>query len=383
MGFDNTVDNRWRPDFEGTRRRVREEEAEKRAVREDRAGDRIFFSRELAVVPSPQRRPIYDAHDPQTRALIAQHERLEQLPHGTLVADRLSKWNWIDAMQGPEDKQRFLEPLIESVRRDPVANEAALLFLLVAFEPVRRGVSKRFMLARGGLTPAVKDVSWTSRAEARMVREIDKQALYDVTRAAALEAIFRYPSPAPKKFFPWLRETIAHRTLDHLRGELAQIETTCHNAAEAEAVQAALAGFEDVEAPAMRHSAGLRAWRRHIELRAMYEVVDEFFDESAVRETCRAAVGRLPRRQSEVIDGLFFGGQTAADLAAARDVSRSTIYNTESQAKGKLHDDDCFFSALYRLGVVRDRARAQGLKERFPDGRLPDGRRIVHIDLAA
>lgn len=215
-----------------------------------------------------------------------------------------------------------------------------------------------------------------------MVRDIDKQALYDVTRSAALEAILRYPSPAPKKFFPWLRETIAHRTLDHLRGELAQVETTCETAAEAAAVQAALAGFEDVEAPAMRQAAGMRAWRQRIELRSVYEIVDEFFDESAVREACTAAVGRLPRRQSEVIDGLFFGGQTAADLAAARDVSRSTIYNTESQAKRKLHDDDCFFSALYRLGIVRDRARAKSLSERFPDGRLPDGRRIVHIDLA-
>ena len=32
-----------------------------------------------------------------------------------------------------------------------------------------------------------------------MIQEIDKQQLYDVTRAAAIEAIFRYPSKPPDR----------------------------------------------------------------------------------------------------------------------------------------------------------------------------------------
>jgi hypothetical protein len=69
------------------------------------------------------------------------------------------------------------------------------------------------------------------------------------------------------------------------------------------------------------------------------------------------------------------------DLAAHRGVSSSTIYNTKQQAQARLRADDCFFAALHGIGVVRDRALA--LAVRYPDGRMPDGRRIVHIDHAA
>jgi hypothetical protein len=42
-----------------------------------------------------------------------------------------------------------------------------------------------------------------------------------------------------------------------------------------------------------------------------------------------------------------------------------------------------FFSTLYSLQRVRDRARAQQLAATYPDGVLPDGRRLVLIDNAA
>ena len=45
--------------------------------------------------------------------------------------------------------------------------------------------------------------------------------------------------------------------------------------------------------------------------------------------------------------------------------------------------DDCFFTALYQLGILRDRTRAAEIAARYPNGRLPDGRRIVVIDQAA
>src|SRR5829696_5262074 len=177
MGFDNTVDNRWRPDFEGSRRRVHEEEAE----------ERVIHRRELSFVPA--RRAEHEDHDAQTRALIAQHARLERLPHGSTLSARLEAWRWMDAMKGPKEKQAYIEPLIEAVRRDPVAHEDLFVFLMVVLEPARRGVSKAFMQLRAGLTPAVRDINWANRAEARMIREIDKQQLYDVTRAGAIEAV--------------------------------------------------------------------------------------------------------------------------------------------------------------------------------------------------
>jgi hypothetical protein len=84
---DNTRDDRWRPGFASSERRVREELADAAAE-----ADRRVFSRELSFVPS-QTTPKFEAHDPQTRALIAEHKRLEQLRHGSAVRDRLEEWS--------------------------------------------------------------------------------------------------------------------------------------------------------------------------------------------------------------------------------------------------------------------------------------------------
>jgi hypothetical protein len=46
-------------------------------------------------------------------------------------------------------------------------------------------------------------------------------------------------------------------------------------------------------------------------------------------------------------------------------------------------DDDCFFMALCSMRLVRDSERKAQLREKYPDGRLKDGRRIVHINEAA
>ena len=64
------------------------------------------------------------------------------------------------------------------------------------------------------------------------------------------------------------------------------------------------------------------------------------------------------------------------DLAATRKVTESTIYNHKAQAQRKLHDDDRFFLALVGLGVVRDRARADDIRARYPDGRQQGLRRV-------
>jgi RNA polymerase sigma factor (sigma-70 family) len=277
----------------------------------------------------------------------------------------------------------LLEPFIEAVRRDPRANEALVIFLMLVFEPVRRSVSKAFVAAHAGLSPQPRDVNWSNREEARMVRFIERQELYDVTREAALEAVFRYPSPPPKTLFPWLRETIAHRALDKLAGDLPEAETAGVVAAQADAMQKALAGFETLEQPRMRDRRGLRQWRQRIQMRDVFDIVEEFFSHDPIREACQTAIGRLPRRQRDVIHGYFFEERDVPELAAARNVSESTIYNQKSVAQKTLHDDDVFFSVLFSLARVRDQARAKHLAAAYPDGVLPDGRRLVVIRDAA
>ncbi|HEX5309806.1 MAG TPA: hypothetical protein VFW38_12085 [Solirubrobacteraceae bacterium] len=84
-----------------------------------------------------------------------------------------------------------------------------------------------------------------------------------------------------------------------------------------------------------------------------------------------------------MVEFLFFQGGQPAELAARRKIAPSTVYNHKAQAPRNLHGDDVFFSGLCALGKVRDRARAKAIAERYPEGRLPEGRRIVAIDQAA
>jgi RNA polymerase sigma factor (sigma-70 family) len=277
------------------------------------------------------------------------------------VAELLDKWQWIDRMNTAEQKQRFLEPLIEAVRREPTATEHLVIFLMLVFEPVRRSVSKAFVAACSGMAPQQRDVNWGSREEARMIRHVERQQLFDVTREAALEAVFRYPSPAPPRFFLWLRETIAHRALDKLRADLPEVDASAASAEEAEAIQAALAGFERADAPTMRDRRGVREWRNRINMRDVFDVVEEFFAHDPVRDACRIAVGRLPHRQRDAIDRYFFDELDVPEIAAQRGVSSSTIYNQKASAQNALHRDEVFFSALYSLRRVRDRALLSAL----------------------
>jgi hypothetical protein len=112
--------------------------------------ERRVFSRELSFVPS-RATPKFEAHDAQTRALIAEYKQLEQYRHGASVLTRLENWKLMDALQGPRDKQAYLEPLIAAARSDPMAHQDKLIFLLVVLEPIRRGVSGRFVHAHGGV----------------------------------------------------------------------------------------------------------------------------------------------------------------------------------------------------------------------------------------
>ncbi len=371
--FDGTIDNRWRPDLESSQRRVREEE------RDDQ--EPVVYSRELSFVPA--RRRNFEPHDAQTTALIRRMEELERLSHGPEVHALLEKWHWIDRMNTAEEKQRFLEPIIETVRRDPEANEYQLIFLMLAFEPVRRSVSKAFVSAHYGLAPQARDVNWANRQEARMIRQIEREQLYDVTREAALEAVFRYPTSAPPRFFLWLRETIAHRALDKLHGDLPEAETDGSSVPEAEAMQVALAGFERLELPPMRDRRGLREWRSRIQMRDVFDVVEEFFRHDPVREACQTAIGRLPRAQREVINNYYYQDADVPDIAARRGVSNSTIYNQKATAQRTLSADEVLYSTLYALREVHDDARVQRLTRKYPDGVLPDGRRLVLIEDAA
>jgi DNA-directed RNA polymerase specialized sigma24 family protein len=64
----------------------------------------------------------------------------------------------------------------------------------------------------------------------------------------------------------------------------------------------------------------------------VFEIVESYYEHSAVRHICHAAVGRLPCRQREVVEFLFFQGGEPDGLAARRRIAMSTVYNHKAQA---------------------------------------------------
>lgn len=372
----NYKDNRYCPGLESSSRRVREDEF-------DRTAPKPVWSNELAFVPARRKAPA--PHDPQTLARIREHKQLETFPHGQKLIGLVENWNWIDRMQGTREKQEHLEKMIRAARRDRGANEHILTFLLIALEPARRSVSKQFMELRSGLDSPSSDepASWLQRGEARLVEHLDREALYDVTRYATLEAIYRYPADC-RALFAWFRETIAHRALDHLRSELSQHEHRGIAAVEADALQGALAGLQDQDAPPRNELSDFARWAEGLDVREIYGTVGEFNRrDGSLRRACNNAIRRLPRLQQHTINALFFDGVPVDELSRLRAVAPSTIYNTNSHAKRNLSRDDLFFTALHGLGHVRDQARAEELQRLYPDGLTPKGQRVVTIPRAA
>ena len=322
----------------------------------------------------PREKPDFEAHDTATRALRRQFEELYRLEESATVVPLIEKWGWLEQMAGPADRQAFLEPLILSAQRGN-GSRGELIFLLLVCEPVRRGVAGALM--RVGLTPDVPRASWHRREEARRVHEIERSRLEEVTHDGLYRALYACPQPLPERFFPWLRETVAHRPLDFVRDELTEREVAGLRRVESEAMQTWIAGFEHNDSEFS--ATGYAASQLQSNARLLFATVKSYAEYAQVRKVCRAAIGRLPNRQQQAVQEYFMTDQETQGIAANMGVAASTVYNHAMQARRSLHADDSFYAALFGLGKVRDRARMAEIRSRYPDGTLPDGRRIVVI----
>jgi DNA-directed RNA polymerase specialized sigma24 family protein len=330
--------------------------------------------------PPPRRPKATEIYDAETKRLIRLYDDMYRLQRSEKVVPLLEDWKLRDRMETAAEKQRYLEPMLARVRKDPDKNQGEFIFLLLIFENVRRGVERLLLDVRSGLDAPTEAPAAFRREEAKRLAEIERSRLVDVTRQAVFEAIYRYPAPPPRHLFGWLRETVAHFTLNFLHHELAEVQTTRLRAKEAEAMQAFLRGFDDVDPPDLAEGGGFRQW--HFGVRWLYEPVGQYLNHYEVRTVCRTAVDRLPRRQREVIEGEFYDGMKPEEIAEAQGVARSTVYNSKAQALANLGSDDRFFMALHGMQLVRDSERAAQLRERYPEGTMKDGRRRVVIAAA-
>jgi RNA polymerase sigma factor (sigma-70 family) len=304
-----------------------------------------------------------NAHDQRTFRLINQRMQLDRLPHAEAIMPALEDWKAWTKMDDWDSRNRLLEAMTDKLRRKE-ATEGDVMFLVAVCRPAWAAVAANLRTYGGvDVDPGAEGIH--AREEARRVNELDRAELDQVVKHALIEALYACPRPFPRRFFPWLKETLAFRALDHVRQDIAEHSAILpHDLGIKEVVDAVLADRSHPAAAfyACPASPAHSQWLRTLDMDRIFEVAEEYATYSRTRTACERAVDRLPTRQGEVIRDRYFHEITQEKIARVRGVAASTVRNTHSKALGNLRRDDELFLVLNAVGKVRDKDRRDLLK---------------------
>ncbi len=262
-------------------------------------------------------------------------------------------------------RNRKLEDLLSKLRRKEIT-DPEMHFLVIVCRPAWLAVTSNLRRYGGAdLDPRADGMRF--REEASRVNMLDRGELDEVVQRALLDALWMCPRPFLRRFFPWLRNVLAYRALDHIRMELGENEVKLPNEVEIEQVidQALMNSKERGGAFfAAPGSPGHDQWIRTLDISAIFELADEYSSYARTRSACERAVQRLPRRQQQVIQSHYFENQTQVQIAAAHGLADSSVRNTHLGALRALRRDDDLFDVLETVGKVRDRTRRAALDAR-------------------
>lgn len=341
------------PDFSTTRRlrRVVIEEDQRRKI--DHARLRNGYADDI----SPH------SHDKETFKLINQRKELDELPEADYVVPTLDRWKFWVKMNDWDSRNRLLENLITRMRRREAA-PGEMQFLVVVCAPAWNAVA-RSLRKYGGADLDPQADGHHRREEARRANELDRQELDHVVQNALFDALCACPRPFPRRFFPWLRETLAYHALEHIRSDIYEHNALLpHDSGITEVLDSVLPDHTAPGAPL--HS----QWLRTKDLASMFEIAKEYAPYARVRGACEAAVNRLPSRQRQVIQQHYYEEMKQVEIAAAHGIADSTVRNTHQGALRNLRRDDQLFDVLEAVGRVRDSARRLKLQQADAEARL-------------
>jgi RNA polymerase sigma factor (sigma-70 family) len=301
------------------------------------------------------------AHDQATFRLINQRKELDSLTGAATVVPALDDWKYWTKMNDWDSRNRLLEELTDKMRRCE-ASQAEIQLLVVLCRPAWQAVV--ISLRRyGGLDLDPGAVGGHQREEVRRVNELDRSELDQVIQNALMDVLRDCPRPFPRRFFPWLKNVLAHRALDHVRGEITESRQHLSYDWGIKSVLDELltgdgrgAGF--FASPA---SPAHAAWLSTLDLPRVFELAHEYATYARTRTACERAVERLPDRQRQVIQQRYFESMTQEQIAAASGIAASSVRNTHRGAITNLGRDNALFDVLEAVGKVRDAARKQQL----------------------
>jgi RNA polymerase sigma factor (sigma-70 family) len=262
-----------------------------------------------------------------------------------------------------DSRNRLLEQLTDKMRRrDATTGEIQLL--LIVCRPTWAAVAGSLRRYEG-VDIADGAGGRFSREEARRVSHLDRAELDQVIQNAAIDALRSCPWPFPRRFFSWLKEVLAYRALDHVRGELVEHNTTLPEDTEIKDVLDELFNCNRTRGAsffAQPASPGYAQWLRTFDLPKLFELAAEYAPYARTRTACERAIDRLPDRQRQVIQTHYFEATPQAQLARHLDLAASTVRNTHRGALANLRRDDELFHVLEAVGKVRDSARRRALE---------------------
>ena len=305
------------------------------------------------------------AHDARTFRLIVERRALDRLGHSEYVLPKLDEWKFWEKMNDWDSRNALLQDLTDRFRRRE-ATPGEIALLLTVCRGAWRGVAKQ-LHRYGGVDIDARAEGAARREEASRVNELDRDELDQVMHHALLATLSNCPRPFPRYFFPWLRETLTFRALDHIRGELTEMEGRLPHDGGIRAFLdevLAVASSRDATALIRRGGPDHESWLRTLDVPSLFELADEYAPYARVRSACERAVERLPDRQRQVIQDHYYNAMTQTQIAQLRGVADSTVRSNHQHALGNLRRDDDLFHVLEAVGVVRDRARRLQLKQR-------------------
>jgi|GEM_PF-3444444 len=299
-----------------------------------------------------------DAHDQKTFALINQRKELDKLPNADYVIPAVDEWKHWTKMNDWDSRNLLLEELTGKLRRKEASTGEIQLLIIVcrpAWAATAAGL-RRY----AGLDGIDTSPHPFGREETRRVENLDRHELDQLVQHALMDALCSCPRPFPRLFFPWLRQTLAYRALEHVQADIGSRETLLPEEVEIQDVVNDL--FSDPTARAGAYcsqpaSPGHSQWLRTFDLPALFELADEYAPYARTQLACERAVSRLPQRQRQVVEAHYFRQQPQAEIARTLKLASSSVRTTHQGALKNLRRDDELFVVLESVGKVRDEAR--------------------------
>lgn len=300
-----------------------------------------------------------DPYNEETAALIDEWKRLYELPFSELVLDYKEHWERLTylGIATYEHKCEFLSGLADKVQKHSGSCEAELIMLMLIMTPIRHKIGKIYVQKLKALQP--QNVLGADRKnlkilhEAYMERNLDRseiKELFDDFDLLAVELVLNYrPSKCGGNWFGYFSAFFEARAAEIFRTKYVQ-----------RYLSECPVDFEELSTKEFLNLAeyeGYRKWHQDLanneDLPWIFGIVKKYESSHSLKKICRDAIGRLPFKQRETIDAVYYHNENSIEIAKTQGVADSTVRRNHQNGLRNLRKDEEFTQSVVHVGAVR------------------------------